>query len=110
MPGTCQIFGKYKSFVFEKYIILFRISVFCFECPLFDVLLFTYINLEAMPRTVEHLQYSLSSQKRRKLEDFVNKTYIILSFFLEKPKKRNDTPWPKDTESKIQSLTGLSGK
>merc|ERR1739848_114031 len=27
----------------------------------------------------------------------------------EKPKKRNDTPWPKDTESKIQSLTGLSG-
>merc|ERR1739838_174082 len=26
----------------------------------------------------------------------------------EKPKKRNDTPWPKDTESKIQSLTGLS--
>jgi len=27
----------------------------------------------------------------------------------EKPKKRNDTPWPKETESKIQSLTGLSG-
>jgi len=27
----------------------------------------------------------------------------------EKPKKRNDTPWPKGTESKIQSLTGLSG-
>ena len=63
-----------------------------------------------MPRTVKHLQYSLSSQKRRKLEDFVNKLNIILLYFLEKPKKRNDTPWPKDTESKIQSLTGLSGK
>lgn len=27
----------------------------------------------------------------------------------EKPNKRKDTPWPKESESKIQSLTGLSG-
>ena len=54
--------------------------------------------------------YNNLEKQCQDLEDFVNKPYIILSFFLEKPKKRNDTPWPKGTESKIQSLTGLSGK